>query len=171
MPGDKPKRSYWDSCVFLALINGETDRVTVISELLESARKGEIEVVTSVLTITEVAHATVERQSGSLSSELLRKIDALWEPPSPVKLAEFHRLIAEGARDLMRRALQEGRRLKPADAIHLSTAARNRCDEVLTYDKLTGYADMVGVKISEPSCAVQPLPYEGTIPANEAPSQ
>ncbi len=23
MPGDKPPRSYWDACVFLAWINGE----------------------------------------------------------------------------------------------------------------------------------------------------
>jgi hypothetical protein len=67
----------------------------------------------------------------------------------------------------MRRALQEGRRLKPPDAIHLSTAARNRCDEILTYDNLTGYADMVGVKISEPSCAVQRLPDVGTIPCTD----
>jgi hypothetical protein len=43
---------------------------------------------------------------------------------SPVKLVEFHRLIAEDARDLMRIALTKGWSLKPLDAVHLSSAQR-----------------------------------------------
>jgi predicted nucleic acid-binding protein len=163
MRGDKPKRSYWDSCVFLAWINGEEDRADVVSELLESARKDEITVVTSVLTITEVAYATAESESGILSTDVLRRIDALWDPPSPVKLAEFHRLIAVNARNLMRLAVPGGQRLKPPDAIHMSTAVRSQCEEILTYDpKWAAYADALSVKIGEPSSAVIPLPFDGT---------
>ncbi len=160
MPGDKPKRSYWDSCVFLALINREPGRAVVVGELMESARKGEIEVVTSLLSVTEVAYAVIEKQSGSPSDATLIKIDKLWDHPSPVKLVEFHRLIAVSARDLMRRAVPKGLSLKPPDAIHLSTASRHQCDEILTYDpKWAAYADLVGVQIREPVVAALPLDF------------
>jgi predicted nucleic acid-binding protein len=164
MPGNNPKRSYWDSSVFLAWINGEEDRADIVSGLFESARRGEITVVTSVLTITEVAYATAETASATLSAEVLGRIDALWDPPSPVRLAEFHRLIAANARNLMRLALPDGRRLKPPDAIHMSTAVRTQCQEILTYDpKWAAYAGTLGVRIDKPMSAVIPLPFEGTV--------
>jgi predicted nucleic acid-binding protein len=163
MPGREPKRSYWDSSVFLAWINGEEERTDVVDALLQSARKGEITVVTSVLTITEVAYATAESQYGTPSAGVLHRIDALWDPPSPVTLAEFHRLIAVDARNMMRQALPGGRRLKPPDAIHMSTAVRSRCEEILTYDpKWAAYAGELGVKIAEPSSAAVPLPFDKT---------
>ena len=69
----------------------------------------------------------------------------------------------ENARNLMRLALPEGRRLKPPDAIHMSTAVRTQCQEILTYDpKWAAYAGALGVKISEPISAAIPLPFEGT---------
>lgn len=164
MPGDKPKdkprRSYWDSCVFLALINREPGRSTVVNELMEHARKGDLEVVTSLLTITEVAYAVAEKHSPSTAT--LAGIDKLWDHASPVKLVEFHRLIAVDARDLMRQGLPKGLSLKPPDAIHLSTASRNGCAEILTYDpKWTAYAGLVGVPVSEPAIAQGVLDYEG----------
>ena len=161
MPGDKAKRTYWDSSVFLAWINGEKDRADIAGGLLESAQRGDIAVVTSVLTITEVAFATAERVSGTPSDEILGRIDALWDPPSPVRLAEFHRLVAMQARDLMRGALSNGLRLKPPDAIHMSTAARTQCREILTYDpKWASYAGILGIKIVQPTNAVVPLPFD-----------
>lgn len=104
MPGNNMPRSYWDSCVFLAWINNEPERAGIVDSLLRSARAGEFEIVTSVISVTEVALAAEAKQSGRLSNAALTRIDRLWEPPSPVKLVEVSRLIAAGARDLIRHA-------------------------------------------------------------------
>src|SRR3984885_3410939 len=134
MPGDKVPRSYWDACVFLAWLNNEPDRAAVVDSLLRSAGAREMEIVTSVLSVTEVAHVAAEKKSGILSSAALTRIERLWEPPSPIRLVEVHRLIATDARDLMRQVTPEGRVLKAPDAIHLCTAKWAGCDEFLTYD-------------------------------------
>jgi hypothetical protein len=98
-----------------------------------------------------VALAAAEKQSGALSVATLATIDNLWEPPSPVRLVEVHRLIATGARNLMRQATPDGLVLRPPDAIHLSTARRAACAEFLTYDtNLHKYADMIGMAVTEP---------------------
>lgn len=160
MPGDRLLRSYWDACVFLAWINGEPGRATVVDSLLRSARAGDFEIVTSVISITEVAFAATEKQSGALAPATLATIDRLWEPPSPVKLVEVHRLIATDARNLMRQATPDGLALKPPDAIHLSTAPRAACDEFLTYDPgLHKYAGMIGLPVREPLSDQLPLEF------------
>jgi len=159
MPGDGPRRVYWDACVFLAWINGEPGRVGVVDALLNSARAGDFEIITSVISITEVALAATEKQSGALSPAILATIDNLWEPPSRVKLVEVHRLIAVDARNLMRQATPEGLVLRPPDAIHLCTAPRAGCDEFLTYDpKLHKYAGRIGLPVREPASGT--LPFE-----------
>jgi predicted nucleic acid-binding protein len=160
MPGNGPKRSYWDACVFLAWINGEPGRSSVVDELLRNARAGDLEIITSVLSITEVAYATPEKQSRTLSPATLTSIDSLWEPPSPIKLVEVHRLIATEARHLLRGALPDALALKPPDAIHLSTARRTTCQEFLTYDpKLQKYAGTIGLPVREPAVAQMPLEF------------
>jgi predicted nucleic acid-binding protein len=151
MPGSAPTRSYWDACVFLAWINKEPERVGVIDALLESATAGTIEIVTSIFSITEVAFAASEKVAKAVSAAELARIDKLWASPSPVKLAEFHRLIATDARDLMRKATGDGLSLKPPDAIHLSTARRLSCDEFLTYDPaLFKFGPLIGITASAP---------------------
>lgn len=150
MTGKAPVRSYWDSCVFLAWIKGEPGRFDQVDTLIENAAAGQLEIITSVLSITEVALAAPARDPGATASDALKKIDGLWVPPSPVTLAEFHQLVAMDARDLMRQAAIDGRSLRPPDAIHLSTAARVRCDEFLTYDKLSAFAPLIGVPVKEP---------------------
>jgi predicted nucleic acid-binding protein len=153
MPEEKPQKSriYWDSCVFLSYINGLSDRLPEIETLLLGAEKDTIELLTSTLSIVEVAFATAERDQRALDEEAEKKISKLWLPSSPVKLVEFHRLIAEDARDLMRRTLTKGWSLKPLDAVHLSTAARMAVAEFHTYDeKLPKYSELVGCKIQRP---------------------
>ncbi len=122
MPNSGGKRSYWDSCVFLAYVNEEDDRIEDIDSLVEDARQERLEVVTSVVSIVEVTRGTEEQLGHALDAETLARIDALWQPPSPFVLVEFHRLIAERARDLMRRAWARGVILKPMDSVHLATA-------------------------------------------------
>jgi len=132
---------------------------SVVDSLLRSARTGELEIVTSVISVTEVALAATEKELGSLSTAALTIIDGLWEPPSPIKLVEVHRLIALDARRLMRQGVPDGLALKPPDAIHLSTAMRTARQEFLTYDpRLSKYAGAIGLPVREP--VSDELPFE-----------
>jgi predicted nucleic acid-binding protein len=119
--------------------------------LLEAAQRGTLDIVTSTVTIVEVARGAQE-QAGQLDADSVARIDALWAPPSPIKLVEFHRVIAAGARDLIRDGISRGWSLKPMDAIHLATAANIGASEVLTYDTaLEKYADLISVPIARSS--------------------
>lgn len=157
-------RCYWDSDVFLALINEEPARVPSIRATLTEAEQGLRQIVTSTLTMTEVAFAASEKCARTLEANTLWEIDQLWTPgASPVKLADFHAGIARGARDLIRRGLDEGVRiLKPADAVHLATAISLRADVFHTYnlDDYQHWATRFSITIDEPRPFQQPLPYE-----------
>lgn len=140
-------RSYWDACVFLSYINGDTDRSADLERLLEASHDGRIEIVTSMVSMVEVARGAQE-QAGQVDATVTARIDALWTPPSPIKLVEFHIVIASAARDLIRIGIGHGWSLKPMDAIHLATAANVRAGELLTYDApLEKYADLISVPI------------------------
>lgn len=128
-------RYCWDSNVILALINGEQGRVGHVQAFLDQAGKNQIEVLTSMLSVSEVAFATEEKAQGQLDIQVRRKIDALWLPSSPIKRVEYHFGIAQDARELIRSAVVAGWTLKPADAIHLATATRMNVAEFHTYEK------------------------------------
>jgi predicted nucleic acid-binding protein len=145
-------RFYWDACVFLSYVNEDEDRVGDISSLLESAGKDEIEIVTSTVSVVEVAFGAAERKQSALSEEMEAKINKLWEPASPVTLVEFHILIAEAAKGMIRSGVPAGWSLKPMDAVHLATAQRLKVAEFHTYDgPLKKWASRVSYSIKEPS--------------------
>ena len=132
---DEPRRIYWDSCVFLHYIEGTPKWMPILDALLEEASetKGLI-IVTSTISITEVAFASAEKVGKALDDEVEAAIDALWNDRSAVTLVEYSEVIARGARSLLRQALQHGRALKPMDAIHLATAINRKVDDVHTTD-------------------------------------
>ncbi len=148
------RRVYWDACVFLSYVDEDPDRVQDIQTLLDEARRGEIEIVTSTASIVEVAFGAAERSRSVLSADTEAKINRLWEPASPVNMVEFHTLIAEAAQKLMRNGIPEGWSLKPMDAVHLATARRMRVDAFHTYDdRLKKWVAKVGYPIGEPDPA------------------
>jgi len=157
MPGNPPL-FYWDSCVFLSYFNGEQHRLPTIEALLRNANVDHsIEIVTSTISITEVAYAQVE-QTGTLDPNVAAAMDTFWADRTAVMLVDCHELIARQARNLMRTALQRGWKLKPPDAIHLATAARMGVSEFNTYDSaLFKYTNDLGVVIREPYSAQMPL--------------
>jgi predicted nucleic acid-binding protein len=147
-------RFYWDSCVFLSYIHGLPDRLPDIDALLEEARKGKIEIVTSTVTVVEVAFAATEKATKILDQAVEDKISKLWLPPSPVRLIEFYELIAERARSLVRQAVPEGWSLQAMDAIHLSSAKQIGVEAFHTYDKnLDKYTTAMGFTIERPLVA------------------
>lgn len=128
------KTVYWDACVPLSYINGTADRIPHIEGLLQQSGK-DLQIITSVFTVTEVAFAKAEQDAKVLDATVEAKISTLWQVGAPIQLVEFYEVIAERARELMRAAIPRGWSLKPGDAIHLATADHLKVSEMHTYDE------------------------------------
>jgi len=152
--GDPPLKYYWDACVFVSFIEGTTDRLSTIESMLEDCENATIEIYTSMITIVEVAYAKAEKDGRLLSEEVEEAINKLWLPPSPIKIVELDQSVAWIARALMRSAMAEKKKLKPADAIHLATAKTiKELKQIHTYDAdLQTFKSEIGVPINEPRC-------------------
>jgi predicted nucleic acid-binding protein len=132
--------------VMLSYINGTPDRLPDIEALLGRSGK-DCRLITSVLSIVEVAFAKQEQDAKALSDEQAAAIAELWEANSPISTSEFYQLIAEDAQALIREAMTRGWSLKAADAIHLATADRLKVVEFHTYDKsLEKYSEITKTK-------------------------
>src|SRR5947208_206665 len=132
MPTDLP-RIYWDACLPLSYINGDTNRVPDIEALMLLGDK-DFEIITSMLSITEVAFAQVEQEQKKLDPVIEGRIQKLWDAGSPIHLVEFFELICKKARTLMRKSLESGWSLRLFDAVHLATADHLKVIEFHTYD-------------------------------------
>lgn len=156
----EPRRVvYWDACVFLDYVNGVADKLLVLEPLLDRAGpRGDIEIVTSTLSIAEVAFGHLDQTGQGFDPDTEAKIDALWTDPI-IKQIDFHKLIAFEARDLIRTVKLAGLGLSGADAIHLATAQRIDVAEFHTYDaKLFRVSPHVGFPIQEPATPQPRLP-------------
>jgi predicted nucleic acid-binding protein len=151
----RPPRVYWDANVVLSYLNAVPERLAVIEELLRRARAKDIEIVTSALSITEVAFAQGEKDGAQLDARVEQDIDELWAPGSPIATVEFYDLIAYGARGLVRQGLPQGWGfLKPLDAIHVATAQHFAVSEFHTYDKkILRWNGHLAFSVTEPQTA------------------
>lgn len=150
---------YWDADVFLSYVNGMTDRLAHLDAFLEKSGK-DIQIITSTISIVEVAFGKAEIDGKVLDKETEEKISRLWGTNSPIKLVEVFPAIGNGARGLMRYGLTQGWKLKPMDAIHLSTALNQRVVEFHTYNShdFQKWIPEVGFKICEPISDTPKLP-------------
>lgn len=144
---------YWDSNVFLSYINGHAARLPVIDAVLEESQRGDLTIITSTISLTEVAFAEMEKQNRVLEPAQEQAIDALFSDREVVTLIDFHELVAREARRLLRLAVEAGRKLTPMDAIHLATAIRQNADVLHTYDgPLTKIGrELFGFRVEEPT--------------------
>lgn len=158
MPSSPVPRYYWDANVMLSFVNGDTDRLPDINAFMTSAEKNQIEIVTSMLSVVEVAFAAEEKVQGHLDAARRQNIETLWLPSSPIKRVDFHFGIAEDARELIRAAMIADWRLEPADAVHLATARRMAVGEVHTYEehgRPQRWSELIGIPVGKP---VHPSP-------------
>lgn len=111
---------------------------------------GDIEIVTSTLSIAEVALGRLDQTGQVVDPDVEARIDAIWSDPI-IKQIELHKAIALSARDLVRSARLVGAGLKPADAIHLATADRVEVSDFHTYDiRLFQYGEQLGFPVRQP---------------------
>lgn len=187
MAGDtESHRIYWDSCVFLHIIEGTEDRKDLLASIIEDCDHGAIEIYTSILSIAEVVFAQWEKKRRVLDEQVIKRMDVLWFPPSKIRLIEAEQYIMLEARAILRSVVESGRACPQGpDGIHLATAKRRGVKEFHTYDgKLLGLKDTLGFKICEPRIdkliltgrhnesvteGIQPVPELGSAPPESSP--
>ena len=151
---NSPRRAYLDANVLIAYLANEPSRGPVVASLLEDAERGSIELLTSVLTVTEVAFVASDHASGDDPSAEEDNIAKLWVPESPVKLTDVSMRVAERARDIVRTARRsEMKGVKPPDAIHLASAEVHGCQHFFTYEgeaTREQWAHWVALAVDEP---------------------
>ena len=80
-----PSFFYWDSCVFLSYINGIQDRLQQIEDVwIEIAEDDEKRIVTSAISVAEVACLTSEKEQSRLDPNVETSINAMWYNPREV---------------------------------------------------------------------------------------
>jgi predicted nucleic acid-binding protein len=123
---------------------------TLDSLIDEASQTGNLIILTSTLSIVEVAYAKAEMAKRALDSAVLAGMDALWADRSAVQLVEFDQAIARDARNLLRRAVEIGRKLTPPDAIHLATAIIMNVSDCHTMDESMKRWSDLGFPVRDP---------------------
>ena len=171
--GSGPKRVYWDACTWIALIQDEKilltggafeARGTMCKAVIESAKKGSLEILTSALNLVEVCKA---------KNVPTDKIAAFFEVDY-VLLVNVDRAVGEYARKMMNIGYSG---LKPPDVVHLATAAispnveefHTFDDRLLRLDGLIDKSDGTKLKICKPDAGASPAPLLDAMHARKAP--
>ncbi|OLE15173.1 MAG: hypothetical protein AUI36_38285, partial [Cyanobacteria bacterium 13_1_40CM_2_61_4] len=106
-------RRYWDSSCFLAWLQAEAGRVDLCGQVIEEAKAGNVLLITSALTLTEVL---MNRGKPPIPIEDAKKVQDFFQHEWIV-VRELDRGTAEEARDVV---WNHG--VPPKDAIHVATA-------------------------------------------------
>jgi len=123
---------YWDSCVWIGLINQEPEKVESIAGVLAAARRGEVQIVTSSFTLCEVVSRKCDGEKKEITAD---EDDAFAE----LLKADFVTVVTADwdagmkARELYRAFRSQGLK-KPQDALHLATAVLESVDVMHTFD-------------------------------------
>ena len=127
---DPFKRPYLDANVYISAFKGPTTepagRAETSAQILKLAEQGQFQIAASTFLYTEVIRVPGTGQipanvEATITGYLEREFIAWIEVDLP---------LARKARELAR---QHG--LKPADAVHLATAIRANCDQLMTWDR------------------------------------
>lgn len=108
----KPRR-YWDSAAFLAWLKPEPGRVDKCRTVIDAAAEGEVEILTSALTLAEVLWP----RGGDRIPEENRKVVREFFKHEYIVVVQVDRRVAEQAQELV---WSHG--VRPKDAIHLASA-------------------------------------------------
>lgn len=148
---------YWDSGVFLAWLLPETDRIDSCRGAVKAAEAGNLLLVTSALTLTEVIHLKGRPPLDADKEKIIRDFFA----NEFILVRNVDRKTAEDARRLI-----WSRAVKPKDSIHLATALRAKLTFFDTFDD-----DLIALdgKLGSPKLRIGPpkVPEELELPFDE----
>lgn len=122
------QRRYWDANVFLGWLKEEKDKVEACRDVLVSAQSGEVTIVTSAITLTEVVYVRNRPDESRLPVDQERKLVAFFENEF-IELWNAERKICEYAREIVWEY-----DVKPKDCIHAATALMSEVANLDTYD-------------------------------------
>ena len=155
---------YWDACTFLDILidEGRPNRPGAL-DVYAAARAGQVGIVTSTATVTEVQYVTGAywRELVAAGEELTAEqyaeaepvIAELWTPASPVRRVDVSDAIGRRAAQLSRWATFEHQsKLTPIDAIHIATAEREGVP-LHTGDRYRWVGEHLGLDIGPPKWA------------------
>ena len=118
-------RCYWDSDCFLGWLQEEPDKVGKCDDVLGLAERGQIEIITSALTLAEVL---MLRPKDALPETRRARVEGLFAK-SFIHTMPVTRRVGESARDLV---WDLG--IRPKDAIHVASALAAKVRVLNTFD-------------------------------------
>lgn len=131
----KSQRVYWDACAWISFIaeeravalrsGGTENRFSMCLSILEAAKKGKIEIVTSAFTLAEVC------KSPEVIDSPIDNLAAFFER-SYILIVPVDLSIGRRAQGMRTSGLVS---LKPPDCIHLASAQRAKVSELHTFDQ------------------------------------
>ncbi len=155
MPADVDS-VYFDAGVFIAWFNNEPGRANTIERVLTASSDGRLRVVTSIVSLAEVAYFRQARSRLS-PEELDTRINSLLLNEGLIGLVDVDQSVALRARQFVRAGSRGRERLTVLDAIHLASAERAKASYFATYDRdFTKAAESVAIAIGPPTLQVSP---------------
>ena len=151
-------RQYWDSSVWVAILNREAKRVETCKAAYQRAEQGDVTLVISSITLAEVIK--VDRDYPNFGSDQHETLEMLFRG-THIHVWNVDRRTAEQARTYMWQ-----HNLKHRDAVHAATAYFADVDEFFSYDtdltRLDGTFTTVGGKtprVREPYVSQPPIDF------------
>lgn len=141
------RKVYCDADVFIGWFNREPDKVETCRGLVDASEKGEVRIIISALTLTEVIKIKGQQPLPKSKETIIKD----FFEQEFIGIVNVDRRTAEFARDLIWRYPP----LNPKDAIHVATALITEGVDVLhTFDKhllrLNGQLGEPPLRISTP---------------------
>jgi len=150
------ERRYWDTDCFFGYLQEEEGKYDLCKSMITLAEKGEIEIVTSALTIADVLYLRPNKKK--VPPEDAKKISDFFKRDY-ILIVELDRVIAEEAQALY----WKHEALDTKDAVHVATAIKVHADTLDTFDsgllKLTGQMGNPPLPIVKPDKPQQSLSF------------
>jgi predicted nucleic acid-binding protein len=124
---------YIDTAIVIYTIEGNSNYLTALEPLWEQFQTGNIEIMTSELTLMEVLVQPLKHNDATLVTDYEEFLTA-----SSIQLLPIDRTILKNAAQL-----RSTKNIKTPDAIHASTAMQHSCTMFLTNDR--GFQNIPGL--------------------------
>lgn len=134
---------YWDSDAFLAWLQNEPGKAEFCEGTIKRAEAGEVLIVTSALTITEVLWMRGAPKVSRDKAQILRRFFRR----SFIRVRNVTRAVAENAQEIV-----WDYNIRPKDALHVATALDAKAIALETFDE--GLINKTGT-VGEPPLVIR----------------